>query len=160
MNDLSRFFLGVGLACCGVLLPGVIEAQECEPGCLGCDLEFIGGSMYHSTSASSTGDACVDEEQEEAHGSGLGCSSEPHGGDCAGGCFTAHSACIVEEEDLEALVALAKVQNMQDLERILAGIGARVRWNDQRGAFQMLSECSPEVILHVPVARGERALSG
>jgi hypothetical protein len=159
-NDLSRLFLGVILASFGTLVPGIIEAQECEPGCLGCDLEFIGGSMYHSTTASSTGDACVDEEQEEAHGSGLGCSSEPHGGDCAGGCFTAHSACIVEEEDLKALVALAKAENPLDLQRILSGIEADVRWNEERGAFQMLSKCSLDVILHVPTARGAGAFPG
>ena len=153
MTDLSRLFLVVGLVGYGLVNPGVAKAQECESGCLGCELEFIGGSMYHSSSSSSTGDACVDEEQEEAHGGGLGCSNEPHGGDCAGGCFTGHSACMVEEEDLEALVALADVRNVQEAQRILDGIDARVLWNEQRGAFQMFSKCSPEVIFHVPVLK-------
>ena len=143
----------LSLAVLGLLLPKEVRAQECEDECLGCELELIGGELYHSTSSSSTGDACVQEEQAEAHGTGMGCSNEPHAGDCAGGCFTGHGACVPEEEDLETLVAAASAMDFQEVRRVLDGIeNGSVIWNEGRGVFQVLSSCSPEVVFQLPMA--------
>ena len=126
-------------------------AQCTDEDCLGCDNDLNMGEYHHLTSESSVLDACVFEEQGESHGNEHGCGSEPHANWCLGGCFTAHGACIVEEDKLAALLEAFQIGDLERIRDAIARVGVRYAWNQSRGAYQFYSPCSDRLILHFPL---------